>query len=301
MARQITCTNKKNNHSMTFTEDGFNPFLLASVSGIYDSHNEVEMEDNAIIDGATYQGSTIQKRNIVLSLLADPSTDDSFIYNQPVRDDLRVLFQRGIEGELIYTENGVSRKINYYTESITRAPKGSRLFTISLLCDNPKFTDTEEQRESIGNYNRLFEFDHEFPEEGEELESKSNDRSVNIINDTGIDGIGLTIIIETTFIVSNPEIYHLESDKHIKVGEGGSEATALVMEAGDILTITTGIGNKHIRLTRGGTTTEINSKLTDDSEFFQLINGENHISYDSDSGADSMSVTIKYATEYEGA
>lgn len=298
MARQITCTNKKNNHSMTFTEDGFHPFLLASVSGIYDSNNEVEMQDNTIIDGATYQGTTIQRRNIVLSLLADPQTDDTFIYNQADRDDLRTLFQKGVEGELVYTENGVSRKINYYTESITRAPRGSRLFTISLLCDHPKFTDMEEQSHSMGSYAGLFEFDHEFPEGGEELEIRMDASSVNIINDTSADNIGLTIIIEALGEVTNPELYHLEQNKFIIVGDAYH---TLTLGIGDILTITTGIGNKHIRLTHNGTTTEVNSYLTDDSDFFQLQNGENHISYGASTGRDNMSVTVRYAAEYEGA
>lgn len=298
MARQITCTNKNNNHSMTFAEDGFNPLLLASVSGIYDTENEVTMVDGTIIDGATYQGSRQQKRNIVLTLLADPQTDETFVYNQPIRDDLRLIFQKGVKGELIYEENGTARKIDYYTESITRAPKGSRLFTISLLCDNPKFRDIDDTIRTMGDYIELFEFDHDFPEEDEELETKSTEQSVNIINDTGNREIGLTIKIEALAAVTNPSIYHAEQDKHITVGMLNRP---FEMQTGDILIITTGIGNKHIKLKRWNTETEINSYLELTSEFFQLGDGDNHISYNAESGADYMSVTISYCNEYEGA
>jgi len=298
MAREIQCTNKTNNHSMTFGENGFTPFLLASVTGIYDSNNEVTMNDNTMSDGATYQGSTAQKRNIVLSLLADPRNDKSFIYNQDHRDDLRVLFQRGQQGELIYTEDGVSRKINYYTESITRAPKGSRLITVSLLCDNPFFRDIEDTYESMGQWIEQFEFDHEFPPAGEALETRSDSQSINIVNDSGTEGAGFTITIRAADTVTNPTIFHLEQRKEITVG---TNTRPFTMQANDILTITTGRGNKHIKRTRGQITTEVNSYLSPDSEFFQLSNGENHISFGADSGESHMSVTVAYANEYEGA
>jgi hypothetical protein len=73
------------------------------------------------------------------------------------------------------------------------------------------------------------------------------------------------------------------------------------MIRGDVLVITTGINNKHIRLTRGGVTTEVNEYMTEDSEFIQLMYGNNNIAYDASEGEEFMAVDIKYSYEYEGA
>lgn len=298
MSRAITCTNKSNNFSLTFSENEFQPFILASVDGLYKTANNVTIQNNTMTDGGTYQGSVANVRNIVLTIMANPAVYDEFVYNQSDRDVLYSLFRKGEAGELIYTENGKSRKINYYTESINRANKKSRLFTISLLCPNPMLRDAEDKRVAMANWIADFEFIHEFLEAGEDLGHRSLERSVNIVNDIAADNIGITISIKVISTVTNITISHIESDEHISVG---SSAKPFTMVAGDVLTITTGINNKHVKRTHEGVTTEVNEYITEDSEFIQLMYGNNNISYNADVGEEYMSVTIAYNFEYEGA
>ena len=73
------------------------------------------------------------------------------------------------------------------------------------------------------------------------------------------------------------------------------------MSRGDVLTITTAVNNKHIKLKSGGVVTEVNEYMTEDSEFIQLMFGDNNIAYSADVGEEYMVVNIKYAYEYEGA
>ena len=70
------------------------------------------------------------------------------------------------------------------------------------------------------------------------------------------------------------------------------------MQTGDVVTITTATGNKHVTLTRNGVTTEINHYLTEDSVFIQLMRGENSIGYDASSGEDSLLVDLSYQLKY---
>lgn len=295
--RSVVCTNKITGISTTFGEEGFTPFFLVTADGLYQSKNNVYISDNTMTDGGTYQGSVAEKRNIVLYVMDNPQSND-FIYNQRNRDLLYSLFRKDEEGTLVYNENGQSRKISYQSEGVKRANKGSRLFTISLICPNPMFTDEQEHVVSMANWIDGFEFIHEFVEEGEEFAYRSSERLVNIVNDVTANNIGLTITIQATGGVTNPSITHIETNKSIKVG---STAKPFTMARGDLLTITTGINNKHVRLTSGNVTSEVNEYLTEDSEFIQLMFGNNNIAYDADSGDEYMVVEIKYAYEYEGA
>lgn len=294
--RSIKCVNNAKNTSLTFSETGFTPFLLASADGLYEAKNNVYMSDNTMIDGSTYQGTTAKSRNIVLTLMDNPQGD--FIYNQYNRDLLYNLFRKGDEGTLFYTENGETRKISYYTESVSRAPRGSRLFTVSLLCGNPRFADEHDKHVMMANWISDFEFVHEFKSECEELGHKSEIRLVNIINDKALDRTGITIEITANGNVINPKITRIESEEVIELG---TEDKPFNMVRGDVLVITTATGNKHIRLTRDGITTEVNEYLTEESEFIQLMYGNNNIAYSAYEGDEYMTVNITYTNEYEGA
>lgn len=295
--RSVKCTNKTTGNSITFGEGGFTPFFLATADGLYQSENNVYISDNTMTDGGTYQGSVAKVRNIVLYVMENPQSKD-FVYNQGNRDLLYSLFRKDEEGTLVYTENGEARKIDYYSEGVKRANKGSRLFAISLICQNPKFKDNIDHTVSMANWVDGFEFIHEFMEEGEEFAYRSAVRLVNIVNDIAANNIGLTITIRATGNVTNPSITHVETEKSINVG---STAKPFSMVRGDTLIITTGINNKHIRLTRGGVTTEVNEYMTENSDFIQLMFGDNNIAYDASEGEEYMVVDIKYAYEYEGA
>lgn len=295
--RSITCINKTTGNSITFGEDKFAPFYLASTDGVYQSENNLYISDNTMTDGGTYQGSVAKVRNIVLYVMDNPQSEN-FVYNQRNRDALYSHFRKDEEGTLIYTENGESRKIDYYSEGVKRANKGSRLFTISLICPNPKFKDNTEHTVSMADCIDQFEFIHEYVEEGEEFAYRSGVRLVNIVNEIAANNIGLTIIITATGTVLNPSITHVETEKSIKIG---SLSNPFEMIRGDVLTITTDINNKHVRFTSGGVTREVNEYLTEDSEFIQLMFGNNNIAYDAETGEEYMVIDIKYAYEYEGA
>ena len=65
--------------------DTFSPFLLEDCDGIYTVKNTVTTSENTMTDGSTYQGSTTQMRNIVLTLRDHPKADHqenrSLLYN----------------------------------------------------------------------------------------------------------------------------------------------------------------------------------------------------------------------------
>jgi hypothetical protein len=278
---------------MTFGIDGFTPFILANVDGLYLSDNNVTISDNTMTDGGTYQGSVKKKRNIVLTLMDAPNN----VYNQKNRDALYVLFAEASIGTLTYEENGETRKIDYYVEKVYKPKMSNRLITISLLCADPFFYDVYASNVQMANWIADFEFIHEFYD-SEELAHRSNEKLVNIVNDTATDNIGITIILEASYNVRNPRITRVESDKYIQLG---TEDFPFDMVSGDVVIITTGVNDKHVYLQRGSTQTEINEYLTEESIFLQLMRGNNNIGYSAASGEEYLSVTIQYRMKYSGA
>ena len=288
MSRKITCENGE--YKIIFGEDSFSPFLLASVDGIYSVKNNLVVSKNAMSDGGTFQGSTAEIRNIVLKVMVEPL----HIWRQDSRDILYQLFSKDSFGTFIYEENGKRRKTKYRVESITQSEWKKRLFTISLICEDPFFYGMSPVKYELGTYDGAFEFIHEFITDGEELGTRSNETIATIKNNLGTDGIGLNFKIQCVGNVVNPEVVKIETNERLSLG---TSSLPLSLSFGDILEITTSTNNKHVYLNGE----EINQYLTEDAEFIQLSRGVNSIGYNAESGSENMQVTITYTPQYEGA
>lgn len=289
--RIIKCKNS-DGIEMTFTERAFNPFLLAKANGIYDADNVVSMTNNTTIDGSVYQGSVTNARNIVL-VLKDIS---DFADN---RDLLDVLFAKGILGIMTVYDNEHIREIEYYTESITStATPSARLTTVSLICPNPYFYDPFDTSVYISDVMQNFEWPHNFLEQGEEFSYINEGRIKTVVNDTAENNVGLTIAITTRGTITNPSITKIQTQETLALGYTGKTFT---LYDGDVLVFTTKTGNKNVSWTHNGVTQDVNEYLTDDSEFFQLMRGENTFGYMAESHPEYMTIHITYRFKYQRA
>lgn len=288
--RKIICTN---NEGMVINfQSKFSPFLLADCDGLYGIENNVSVSDNTMTDGATYQGSVAKKRNIVLTLKTKEN-------HRLGRYELYQLFSQGTKGTLNYVEDGTERAINYYVEKIdVDSVKNVRTAIVSLICPDPFFEATSDTELTMAGWKSDWEFAHEFVSTGEEFGHRVQEKIKTIDNTSGAKGIGLTIEIYANGQITNPQITHIESGEFIKVG---TTSNPLNLVSGDVLTITTQTNNKKVKLTHGGTTTEINEYLDEDSEFIQLQAGLNDIGYSAESGEDNMTVKLIYREKYLGA
>lgn len=288
--RTIKCSNS-DGVSVTFRENKADPFLLVDADGLYLQQNNVTMSANTMVDGAQYQGSVASSRNIVLTLRDHGS-------NRYNRQLLNTLYKKGEEGTLVYTEESISRKINYYVESVKSTGEGtSRTYTVSLQCPDPFFYAMNSETVQMASWIDGFQFIHEFYA-GEEFGTRSNKKSQNIKNENAADNTGMTITIVANGHATNPSITRIESDESMEIG---TQSKPMNLVAGDIVTINTETGNKHVTLTRGGKTTEINECLSEDSEFIQLMRGDNNIGFSADSGVEYLVVSIMYRMKYESA
>lgn len=290
--RVIRCINE-DGFFLDFTEHGFGPFLLTDADGLYESKNTVYVSENSMIDGATYQGSVAKQRNIELTL-----TDiGDYVAN---RNALNRLFKEKSKGTLIFWEGDASpRKIDYYVEKFNSSGEDPfREHEISLICPDPFFYDVDASTEEMASWVSVFTFPFTSPSTGFVFGYKDNSRIQTIQNDIAEDNIGITIIMSCLGGVTNPSITHIETNSSLHIGH---EDKPFNMVAGDIVTITTATGNKHVTLTRNGETSEINHYLTEDSVFIQLMRGSNSFGFGADSGVNNLTITLEYTYKYARA
>lgn len=292
MSRKITCTNNRG-YTISFTEEAFSPFLLASVDGIYSVTNKVSISENTMTDGGTYQGSIAKVRNIVLTVMDAPEK----VWRMNSRDLLYRLFPKDTLGLFTYEENGDKREIKYRVEYVKQGEFKKRLYTISLICEDPYFYGTSDIRVQMASVVDGFEFPHDFYS-WEEISWRSQNRIATFNNENAVDGIGMNISIRAIGNVSNVTVSHIEKEQHITIGHS---AKPLYLERGDELLITTSTNDKHIYLKRDGVQSEINEYLTEDSEFIQLTAGINNIGYSAETGVGNLILDISYRMKYSGA
>lgn len=292
--RKIVCLNKKTNTSITLGSS-FNPFLLTDADGLYEVDSNVTKNDNGMLDGATYVGSRLKTRNIVLTV------KDKTEHPQN-RNFLYLLFAPNAEGTLTYEEKDgdykVKRSIDYRVEKVSSdSVKRVRTTTISLLCCDPYFSDINNTDVLMSGWSNAFEFPHEFKEEGEEFATIILQKMVEFYNESSASNVGMTFTIDFEGDCINPKIYQLETDSYIQIG---NDENPLSLQYGDELTISTISNDKNVYLKRDGVTTNINEYIAEGSSYIQLVTGTNTISYSAKEGEDNMRVLIQYKNKYLG-
>ena len=128
--RIISCVN--NDGEMIKFNDEWGSWILTDVDGIYLIDSDVYTSDNTMTDGATYQGATVKKRNIVMTLL-DRGED-----HRTNRKHLYTVFKPKAKGTFFYTEEGDTKRIEYHVEKVDIESLGKhRSAVVSLICPDP--------------------------------------------------------------------------------------------------------------------------------------------------------------------
>lgn len=282
--RKIKCINE-NNISLEFAER-FSPFLLLEAEGLYEFNVNVNMSDISMGNGAIYEGSNIEKRNIVL-YVAD------YTKHWDRRNQLYQLFKPHSKGILIYTEDENSRQIEYYVESVlVESIERVRKATVSLLCPDPFFSDLFDVDVIMNGWKSNFEFPHQFIVEKEQFGIRIN-KQIETINNDSIDDLGMEIIIRANGEITNPSLRDIYKGTFIKVG---TISRPLNMKLDDVLIINTCNNAKNVYLNDR----KINNFLDEDSTFLQLSTEDNVLRYDADSGVENMLVTIRFRKKFLG-
>lgn len=276
-----------NNNGMTaeFTyEHDKHEYFLVSCDGIYSMKNTITSSKNATADGTTYNGESLEQRNIVI-------TTNIIRNHRKNREYLSRVFKNGAQGTFIHEENGDIRKINYRVESIDVEEKGIiRAAVISLICTDPYFTDGKENKIEMSSWHDNWEFIFEIPEEGFEFGYREFTSIISLHNESTND-LGMVITLTADAAVKNPMIFNQTTNEKLKL--------LCTMDAGDVIQIVTIEGSINISLLRKNVWIDYNYVVDEENDgYIQLVMGENIIQYEAESGQQYLNVTLEYKNQY---
>lgn len=282
--KKIICENS-NKNKVEFTYDF--PFFLSTANGLYEKIGTVSTVSSAFGIGETYSGTSVKKRNIVITGIIK----DKFLER---RQTLYNMFPLKTEGTLYYYEDNIARKINYIVESVELEEKGiPRAFTISLICPYPYFKDIEDSKVSMATWTPTFVFPMVSEKDvGLEFATKNVTTMGTVTNNTNLE-FGMTIIFTANGNVENPYLINVETQEKILVN--------ITMEAGDQIIVTTQRNNKNIQYipVATGIAENINYLMEYGSKFLQIHSGENTLRAGAETDEENLTTIVSYSVEYE--
>lgn len=254
--------------------DGLNPPTAAI--------NTVEI---ANVDGARFNSSRIETRNIVIRLNIKPpiETNRIALYKYfRVKKYIKIYYQN--EHRDVFTEG--------YIETFENSLFGMlQQPQISIICPNPFWKSTSETQVEFSNTTALFEFPFLIPSEGIEF-SRIERLTTTYINTGEVETGAIIKFYATSNQILNPVFYNRTTGKFFGLN--------FDMYEGDVITVNTQQGEKSATLLRDGVITNILSLRQNGSSWITFEPGENEISYGADNGQNSLNVTVTAIQKYEG-
>ena len=287
---KLIYTNERG-ESITFSHASI--FHTNEVSGLSDVRNEIYSINSMGQDGDTYLGNRIQSREIeIVGSIRERDKDRMRDYRRQMNRVLNPQYS----ATLTYEYGDFRRVIDC---KIDNAPAFTRKaifqdFTIQLLCLNPFWREETETREDIATWIGGFEFP--VPDglelyDGWEIGYRQPSLIVNVYNSGDVKS-GIRIEFRAIGAVTNPVLLNVDTREFIKLN--------ISLVAGDVLTVSTGYGEKAVKLNRGGTITDAFRYLDVDSSYLQIAVGDNLFRYSADANAENLEVSIYHNNLYLG-
>lgn len=268
------------------------PFVIISADGLGSPENAIYTQKSPFQDGVTVTGSTLEFRNIVIE---GKIIDRNRVNRQAYRNRLLQAFNPKLDGKLIYESVDLKRQIECKVEQApyfaSNSEQSYQDFSISLIAPSPFWKDINTIKEEVAIWRGAFEFPLEIVEEGIELGYREPSLIVNVLNKGDVP-CGMKIQFKALATVVNPSLFNVNTREYFKINK--------VLEAGEIITVTTHFQNKRVELSKNGVVSNAFNWIDLDSTFLQLDVGDNLFRYDADEGLDNLEVSLYYIPQYLG-
>lgn len=294
MARKIEKLTYTNERGESIVFSHASTFHTNEVSGLSDVRNAIYSINSMGQDGDTYLGNRIESREIeIVGSIKERDKDRMRDFRRQMNHVLNPQYA----ATLTYEYGDFKRVIDC---KVDNAPVFSRKaifqdFTVQLLCLNPFWREENKTRNDIATWIGGFEFPEpdglEIPEDGWEIGYRQPSLIVNVYNDGDVQS-GIKIEFRALGIVQNPSLLNVDTQEFIKLN--------LTMEAGDVLTVSTGYGEKEVTLQSGGVVSDAFRYLDVDSSYLQLSVGDNLFRYSAEGNLENLEVSIYHDNLYLG-
>jgi len=289
---KLTYTNERG-ESIVFSPASLYHVNFKDVTGLSDVRNAIYSTNSMGQDGDTYLGYRIESRNIdIVGFIKERDRQAA----QALRRQLNRVLNPQYEATLTYEFGDFKRVIGCKIDDaplFTRKPIFEQ-FAINLTCLNPFWREEAEAREDIATWIGGFEFP--VPDglelfDGWEIGYRQPSLIVNVYNSGDVKA-GIRIEFRALGELSNPQLLNVNTQEFIKLN--------IDLQAGDVLTVSTGYGEKAVKLKRDGATVDAFRYLDVDSSYLQLSVGDNLFRYSADTNAENLEVSIYHNNLYLG-
>lgn len=273
------------NHKGEFRAFSRDPRYEVIASGISPAGATVCMSKTAMNDGAKYNSSRVDERNIVLT-----------VYIMRDAEEARVNLYRYFPPKrkcALYFKNGARDVcIDGYVETLEcDLYEMGQQAQISILCPDPYFQSVSGVSVEVGKLLPLFEFPFAIEKEGVELSQLYSDAVGAVLNEGDAES-GMAMELFASGKVVNPRIYNTQTRQNIGL--------AMEMLQGDVVTINTHVGEKSVTLLRGGVKSNIINRLMGRPDWLRLETGNNTFTYKCQAGDENLHVTFRFRPRYMG-
>jgi len=259
-------------------------YSLINITGINPPKANINTSRIASFDGTKFISSFVNQRNIVMTLQINGDVEAN-------RLNLYDIFKIKRKGTLYYRSDLINVQIEAYVELIESPPMEFPVKAlVSLISPKAYFEALNTKRQNITSIDGHLEFPLELSP-GFVFGTLETSQIVNVINSGDIP-IGMMIIYRATGEIENPRLVNTQTLDFIELNTS--------MQAGDVITINTEVGQKRIELDRGGVITNLFNTLVVGSKFLQLEEGDNLLFGSAESGVNALIIEVRYKEKYSG-
>lgn len=258
-------------------------FVVLGYDGLEATDYDHVSEDNINGIGARLKKRKLLPRDIMIEWEYEGLED-----KPQKRDELIGFFTPFSSGALWISYGDTTREIQYEVRSLNITTQNVHDYlagALELVCMDPALLDDITESEIISTWMDGWVWRFTLPFR---LRRRGN-RTTTILNDGHMSA---PVEIDFYGPAENPRVTNETTGEYIQVNRSLGED--------DVLHITTAFGNKTVTIEHQGERTNAFHYIDLDTTFFELRQGKNLISYDTDNDLEPQGVEIRYRKRYLG-
>lgn len=272
-------------------------FLIKSITGL-GSNADINTSEIATSDGEVFNSARMNSRDIVLTLYYDEKDPEasrikSYIYF-PSKKKIRLTFD---------TDHNTYYIDGYVEKNEATVWNKNAYCSITIACPDPYFYSNATNRTVMSGIQAEFEF----PFEKEISDSTTMEMSeLRVLKERSVvyegnQDIGIIIKLHMLGEVTGLVIYNTLTREKMSFNDTLLKSlTGSTFLAKDDIEISTINGDKHVKLTREGTETNIINCINRDANWFNISKGDNVFTYTATKGEYNVQMEIQNRIIYEG-
>ena len=264
------------------------PYTITEFQGLNPPKATINTNTTATLDGAMFNSSKLDMRNINVAFAIEEEAEKN-------RLAVYEVIQTKYPLRIYYKSDFLDIFIDGYVEELDVSYFAKKnTVTVNVLCPFPYFKGAQEIINELSSVAPLFHFP--FASEGGsgDLVFGEIDTLTSVtVENNGSVSTGLTFELYAKNNISNPKLVDYVTAEYMELN--------IEMLTGDLITITTGQGNKTVTLLRNGVRSNIFNLLSKNSTWLQLPAGGGTYFYEVGAGlVTDLDVTIKHYDLHEG-